>query len=586
MIPIYAIFAITGGIICSILATIVYFFNRKGNLNRVFIYAIALGAYSAFTSFMVISADSAETAYLWNKLGFLWPFFVAFLLQFTIVFTENRLANDKSRYLLLYLPAGLVSLLDLTMDQLSGLPVKTSYGYTFTGTDSLLSAAASLWSATLSFITILLYLRYYFRVKDENKKQQTKLITIGVSYPILMYIMSKLANVLFGWYIPYYGVGANSILCLLVVYAIWKYDLFNLNPAMAAENIIATMPDSFILTDPKGKILRVNQALTNLLDYQENELTGKPINQLIEDKYSTQFVDNISEKKEIRNYETTVIGKNNTQRPVSISASVIKNKKGKQIGITLIIHDLTRRKQNEDKIIRNERFAAIGEVAGMIGHDLRNPLTSIHGAAYYLKKKHAKKIDEASKEMLKTIETSVQYSNNIISDLLDYSREIKLKIEESNAKNLVANALVLTPTPRNIKVFDRTQATPILQVDKVKISRVFMNIIKNAFEAMPNGGTLTIKSTQKQDSIEITFEDTGSGMTQEVVDKLWTPLFTTKTKGMGFGLQICKRIVEAHGGKIQVDSTSGNGTTFTITLPLNNTQAILYTTPEITDNTP
>ncbi len=517
---------------------------------------------------MVLQADNVETAYFWNKVGFMWPFFLALLFQFTLVFTENRLATDKRRYILLYLPAAVFALLDLTTNQLSGFPVQHSWGFILPGSETLLCTVSSIWSISLSCTSVLLCARYYFKVDEENKKQQALLITMGLSYPLLVNVLSVAANVMFNWAIPNNGSGANAILCILVAYAIWKHDLFNLNPAIAAENIIATMPDSFILTDPKGKILRANPALTNMLGYKEDELTGKTINQLLTDKHSANLLNNIAEKNEIKNHEINLKTKKGTQKPVAISASAIKNKKGKNLGITLIIHDLTRRKQNEEKIVKIERFAAIGELAGMIGHDLRNPLTSIQGATYYLKMKYAKSLDEPAKEMLNTIEQSITYSNKIINDLLDYSREIKLESEKTNTRKLITNALRLVDIPKNINVTDYTTDTPELQVDSAKITRVFLNIIKNAIDAMPKGGTLTITNTQTENHVKIAFEDTGTGITQEDLNRLWTPLFTTKARGMGFGLPICKRIVEAHGGKIHVQSASGKGTTFAITIPL------------------
>jgi signal transduction histidine kinase len=97
--------------------------------------------------------------------------------------------------------------------------------------------------------------------------------------------------------------------------------------------------------------------------------------------------------------------------------------------------------------------------------------------------------------------------------------------------------------------------------------RVFVNLVTNAFDAMPNGGTLTIQSQNLGDKVSLSFEDTGSGMTTETLSKLWIPLFTTKAKGMGFGMAICKRIVEAHGGRIWAKSAVGEGTTINIELP-------------------
>jgi signal transduction histidine kinase len=105
-------------------------------------------------------------------------------------------------------------------------------------------------------------------------------------------------------------------------------------------------------------------------------------------------------------------------------------------------------------------------------------------------------------------------------------------------------------------------------VDKEKMKRVFVNIIKNAVAAMPKGGKLTISSRKTDDAVEISFTDTGVGMSKEVLEKLWTPFFTTKAKGLGLGLPICKRIVEAHDGKITVNSVLNKGTTFTVTVPV------------------
>ena len=568
MISIYAVFAGLATVACSLLAVIVYLLNRKGSLNRIFIFTIAFGAYSALSTYMVIQADSVETAYLWNKIGFMWPFFLALLLQFVMVFTETHLIKQKIRYIMLYGPAFLISILDLTTNEISGIPINGEWGYMFRNTNSIAGFTISLWSSILSIGAILLCLRYFLKTSEKNKKQQAKVITIGLAIPIIINLLTKAGMILFGWYIPYYGVGGNAILCVFIVYAILKYDLFNLNPSIAAENIIATMPDSFILTDSKGIILRANPALTNLLGYREKELVGKNVNSLLDEK-QTPLLDEITQIEENKNLETQMITKDFAKTPVAISSSLIRNKKGEKIGITLIIHDLTRLKQYEEKILKNERLAAIGELAGMVSHDLRNPLSSMQAATYYLKK-HNTKTDKISREMLDAIQVSIEYSNRIINDLLDYSREIKLKIEETTPKSLINSTLTLTPPPENVKVIDLTQDEPKIQVDKVHISRVFANLIKNAFDAMPNGGNLTIRNKRKEDTIEISFEDTGSGMTKEVIDKLWTPLFTTKIKGMGFGLSICKRIVEAHGGNIDVKSVLQKGTTFTIAIPVKN----------------
>ena len=233
------------------------------------------------------------------------------------------------------------------------------------------------------------------------------------------------------------------------------------------------------------------------------------------------------------------------------------------------VADRTRElKEAQGSLLKAERLAAIGELAAMVGHDLRNPLTGIAGASYYLKNKHGQRLDGKANDMLNTIDKAVQYSNKIIDDLLEYSREIRLELDAVNPKMMTTNVLAAVDVPENIRVVDLTESQPRMRVDVDKLKRVFVNLIKNAVDAMPEGGTLTIRSTRKGGNVEISFSDTGSGMTKETLGKLWTPLFTTKAKGMGFGLPICKRFIECHGGKISVKSRLGVGSEFVISIPL------------------
>ncbi|MDI6806178.1 MAG: GAF domain-containing protein, partial [Candidatus Bathyarchaeia archaeon] len=190
-------------------------------------------------------------------------------------------------------------------------------------------------------------------------------------------------------------------------------------------------------------------------------------------------------------------------------------------------------KKSQEQLLKAQRFAVIGELAGMIGHDLRNPLTSIAGALYYLKKHLSLEANDKIRDMLDLIERNITYSNKIINDLLDYSREIKLEISEVAPKSLVKEALRLVAIPKNIQVVDLTKSKLKIKVDAEKIRRVFVNLIRNAVEAMPKGGKITIKSRAAGENLEIIFTDTGIGMSKKTLEKLWTPLFTTKAKGMG-----------------------------------------------------
>jgi len=360
------------------------------------------------------------------------------------------------------------------------------------------------------------------------------------------------------------------------------------------ERLFIDNPEAAVYMDSGFHILDINPRFCKLFGYSLYEVRGKHIDDVVVPKDKTEEAKILGEKfREGYVYHDTVRQrKDGTLVPVSMSGGPIIIE-GKLIGTVGLYKDITEQKQMEKKLeeysqhleelvekrtrqlkdaqeqlIKSERLAAIGQVAAMVGHDLRNPLTSIKGVAYYLKKKIGSKMDEASREMLELIENNVEHSNKIITDLMEYSKEIKLELTETTPRSIVNETLFLVEIPDDVQVRDLTQNEPKLKIDLEQIKRVFVNLIKNAVDAMLNGGKLTITSKESDGNVEITFTDTGTGMTKEVMEKIWTPFFTTKAKGMGLGLAICKRFIEAHGGSIRVESTVGEGTTFTVTIPI------------------
>jgi PAS domain S-box-containing protein len=238
------------------------------------------------------------------------------------------------------------------------------------------------------------------------------------------------------------------------------------------------------------------------------------------------------------------------------------------VGLEGFLIDTTERKRMEEALVKSGRLATIGELAAMVGHDLRNPLQGITSAAYNLRTHLGRRIDGETRGALEIIEQDIRHSDKIINDLLEYSREIHLDLRETNAKSITKDALAHAKIPAKIRMVDSTHNQPRILIDVDKMRRVFVNLITNAVDAMPKGGTLRITSKKTDSNLEIIFADTGRGITKENIDKLWSPLFTTKAQGMGFGLPIAKRLMEAHGGSIRVESKLGKGSTFTATLPI------------------
>ena len=224
------------------------------------------------------------------------------------------------------------------------------------------------------------------------------------------------------------------------------------------------------------------------------------------------------------------------------------------------------------QLVRSERLAAIGELAAMVGHDLRNPLQAIENATYYLKNECARMpssaVPQKAKEMLQVIGDSVNYADNIVKDLHDFSATKKPLLKRTDINMLVKETLSQAEAPRNVEINTELSQLPEIKVDEDQMKRVFLNFITNGIQAMENGGTLTVTTKQTEGFVVINFKDTGVGISKENMGKLFSPLFTTKAKGMGMGLAICKKFIKSHGGSIEVESEVGKGSTFTVKLPI------------------
>lgn len=230
----------------------------------------------------------------------------------------------------------------------------------------------------------------------------------------------------------------------------------------------------------------------------------------------------------------------------------------------------------QTRLTIQERMATIGETAAMVGHDLRNPLQVIYMLSSRMKRV-ARKISEIenTEPYVREIEyidenlnEQTSYMNKIVSDLQDFSKSIALQVEEVNLEDMVRDVLGTLDLSDNITVsVDFKNQSELLEIDGNYFRRVIVNLLTNAVQAMPEGGKLTVEGKRIADNSVLSVSDTGVGVSEENIRKLFTPLFTTKAKGTGLGLAVCKRIVDAHHGEISVESEEGVGTTFKITLP-------------------
>ena len=231
----------------------------------------------------------------------------------------------------------------------------------------------------------------------------------------------------------------------------------------------------------------------------------------------------------------------------------------------------------QHRLKERERMATIGETSAMVGHDLRNPLQVVYMLGSRLNKKISVLrdggVDESELSELEYIETKLKeqtnYMNKIVSDLQDFSKNINLVYEDTDMEQVVVEVVGTLKVPDNVE-FSVTMDEGLrgVRADGNLLKRILTNLLTNSIQAMPEGGSLAVTGTVSGDMATIVVSDTGIGISEENMSKLFQPLFTTKAKGTGLGLAVCKRIVEAHGGEISFESKEGVGTSFSIKFPL------------------
>ena len=340
--------------------------------------------------------------------------------------------------------------------------------------------------------------------------------------------------------------------------------------SLYTRNLIEVSLDPLVITSVDGKITDVNKATEMVTGVSREHLIGSDSSSYFtEPQKAKEGYEQVFSKGFVRDYPLAIRHTSGQTIDVLYNAVVYRNEAGDVQGVFAAARDITERKEMEEQLVRSEKLAILGQLAGSISHELRNPLGVIKNAVYFLNAALEEPEPEV-KETLELLEEEVATSEHIISSLLDFARPKSPTPRSVDIDDILQEALAYITIPENIQVVNQLdKSLPAIPADPDQLVQVFGNIILNAIQAMPEGGQLVIKSEVLSPQwVATSFTDTGAGIPKENLNKLFEPLFSTKAKGIGLGLAITNTLAKEHGGTIEVQSKVGKGSTFTIKLPL------------------
>lgn len=326
------------------------------------------------------------------------------------------------------------------------------------------------------------------------------------------------------------------------------------------ENILQSVPSGVMSFDEGMRIMKVNLAAEKILEVKGEMIVGR----YHTDVLNKPITDLLNDRKVIERGEISYITPSGKKIWLGLTLSPLKDSAGRTIGQILIFTDLTQLKAFESQMELRARLSSLGELSAGIAHELRNPLGVIAGYTKLL----SKKLDSSLTPTVDAISREIIVMDRIISDFLSFAKPAELNISDIDLKTIIENCVTAVTGERgNIKLNLDINGLPVIKGDEVFLRQAFTNLIQNAVEAMPQGGELTINASSKGDFLDVTISDTGHGIAENIMDKIFLPFFTTKENGTGLGLAIVHKIVVSHGGNIFVDS-SDKGTIFRIRFPL------------------
>ncbi|OLN22029.1 PAS domain-containing sensor histidine kinase [Domibacillus antri] len=369
---------------------------------------------------------------------------------------------------------------------------------------------------------------------------------------------------------------------MVVFFLGWQYDRAKFDVKLRKESaesykqLVELLPEA-VMIYTNEKILYVNKAAEIMLAAQEkNEVIGRSVFSFILADYqqlSTQHIEEVyKEKQPVMQSEKELKRLDGKVIACEVSSLYIVFEGGE--AVLSIIKDLTEQKEQTARLLqKSEKLAIVGQLAAGIAHEIRNPLTSLKGFIQLSRMQ-----DEHKQEYFDIMLTELDRINLIVSELLGLSKPIDVLYKEQDLKPLLQDVVALINSQavmENVLISVAFEPDiPTVFCEENQLKQVFINLLKNAIEAMPAGGDIKVDMKHKGGKVALYVLDEGIGIPEDRMPKLGEPFYTTKEKGTGLGLMTCCKIIENHGGELNIFSKVGEGTTVEIVLPTQKNPAV------------
>jgi two-component system sensor histidine kinase PilS (NtrC family) len=350
----------------------------------------------------------------------------------------------------------------------------------------------------------------------------------------------------------------------------WNQQLHRLQQFQ--REILDNMNNGFLIADLNGTIRVVNKAAERILNLSEDEAIGEPVQEILRVASGEEcpVITALRSERDFTRYEYAGLVNPGKTMLLGLSTSRIYDWRGRMTGIIASFSDLTELEQIRQELKRQDRLSIVGELAAGLAHEIRNPVAAIRGAVDELSTSLEQPV-VAEKLVAIALRESDQL-NAIVTDFLDFARKPRMRRDVFDVRGLIEEVADFTQR----KYADSPEFTVVTEVprevcpvsgDRSQIRQVFVNLAKNAAEAMNERGRLLVAASLGPSSVEVRFDDEGPGIEPDKVARIFEPFYTTKDTGVGMGLAICLRIVSAHDGTIRAASREGGGATMSVRLP-------------------